>query len=548
MSPTAVKVTSHVGRDLLNAAQLFRHEAAAVWEYVVNSLQYVAPGIGPKVQVLVKPKHKAIQISDNGLGMDADGLNHFFRMHGENIERKRGRPGRGKFGTGKSAAFGIGNRLVVATRRNGLLNVVELTREMIDHSDGTEIPLNWLIQNESTTEQAGTTITISDIFLPRINTSALVDYIERHLQAFRTMDPQVAVNDHVCVYREPTVAATHTFRPNEKQAITIGDVVLTVKVAQAPLGDTDQGVFVTAGPGNLVAIERAGIDRKEFGSYLFGEIDVPRLESVSSPIAAYDSTRSLTLNPAHPVVAVLVGFIGASLERVRSELVSDAREARKNEEARRLAQEADRIAEVLNRDFAVIRERLEEIRAASASRGPAPAAFGDAATGGDSAEDWVRGTAEPGDVLEGEKARRNREQEGRRPPKISAAGRPNPDGRRAVDPAGGDRSKRTKPRGGFKVDFRQLGRDEPRSYYDSPVLTILINIDHPVLAAALQHASVQDVAFRRLAYEIAFSEYAMALGYEALKDDPDLPGADLLYDVRATLNRVSRAAAALYQQ
>jgi len=117
-----------------------------------------------------------------------------------------------------------------------------------------------------------------------------------------------------------------------------------------------------------------------------------------------------------------------------------------------------------------------------------------------------------------------------------------------VDPAGGDRSKRTKPRGGFKVDFRQLGREEPRSYYDSPVLTILINLDHPVLAAALQHSSVQDVTFRRLAYEIAFSEYAMALGYEALKDDPDLPGAGLLYDVRATLNRVSRAAAQLYQE
>ena len=80
------------------------------------------------------------------------------------------------------------------------------------------------------------------------------------------------------------------------------------------------------------------------------------------------------------------------------------------------------------------------------------------------------------------------------------------------------------------------------------MLTILINLDHPVLAAALQHSSVQDVTFRRLAYEIAFSEYAMALGYEALKDDPDLPGAGLLYDVRATLNRVSRAAAQLYQE
>ena len=92
-----------------------------------------------------------------------------------------------------------------------------------------------------------------------------------------------------------------------------------------------------------------------------------------------------------------------------------------------------------------------------------------------------------------------------------------------------------------------MGRDEPRSYYDSPVLTILINLDHPVVAAALEGSSVEDVTFRRLAYEIAFSEYAMALGYEALKDDPDLPGGDLLYDVRASLNRVSQAAAQLYQ-
>jgi hypothetical protein len=123
-------------------------------------------------------------------------------------------------------------------------------------------------------------------------------------------------------------------------------------------------VFVTAGTGNLVAIERAGIERKDFGSYLFGEIDVHALETAESPIAPYDSSRSLTLNPAHPIVAVLVGFIGASLETVRSKLVAASREARKNEEARRLAQEADRIAEILNKDFATVRDRLDEIRAA----------------------------------------------------------------------------------------------------------------------------------------------------------------------------------------
>jgi hypothetical protein len=547
VSAKNLKVTSHVGRDLLNASQLFRSEAAAVWEYVVNSLQYVGRSVSPRVQVLVKPRLKTIQISDNGAGMDAEGLNHFFQMHAENLERKRGRTGRGKFGTGKSAAFGIGNRLRVETRKKGLLNVVELTRPMIDRSGGDEIPLDWLVQNRATSEADGTTILISEIFVATINTSALIEYIERHLQTFRTSDPQVAVNDHVCVYREPTFSETHTFTPSEQQATAIGDVSLHIKVAQAPLPDADQGVFVTSGVGNLVAIERAGVERKDFGSYLFGEIDVPSLDAVESPIAPYDSTRSLMLNPAHPVVAVLVGFIGASLEKVRSKLVAAAREARKNEEARRLAEEADRIAEILNRDFATVRDRLDEIRAASASRGPAPAAFGDTSSAGEGSDDWARGTAEPGDVRETDSGRRTGGAQGREPPSLSVSGLLNPDGRHAVDPVGGERARKTKPRGGFRVDFRPLGRDEPRSYYDSPILTILINLDHPVVAAALAGSSVEDIAFRRLAYEIAFSEYAMALGYEALRDDPDLPGGDLLYDVRASLNRVSQAAAQLYQ-
>ena len=48
-------------------------------------------------------------------------------MHGENIDRKAGRPGRGRFGTGKSAAFGIGDVLRLTTVRNGKRSKVELT-------------------------------------------------------------------------------------------------------------------------------------------------------------------------------------------------------------------------------------------------------------------------------------------------------------------------------------------------------------------------------------------------------------------------------------
>src|SRR5262249_25617350 len=150
----------------------------------------------------------------------------------------------------------------------------------------------------------------------------------------------------------------------------LGNVELTVKVARIPLSEAEQGVFITAGAGNLVAVERCGVQAKDFGNYLFGEIDVVALETSDSSIAPYDSSRQLQLNPAHPVVGVLLGFIGSKLEQVRIELVRKSKEARKTEEARRLAQEADRIADILNSDFQDVQRRLHDIRSAS-SRGTA---------------------------------------------------------------------------------------------------------------------------------------------------------------------------------
>jgi hypothetical protein len=97
---------------------------------------------------------------------------------------------------------------------------------------------------------------------------------------------------------------------------------------------------------DLVAIETAGIDAKEFGNYLFGEVDVPALETPADDgtVFAYDSTRSLQLNYSHPVAAALVGFIGSSLEVVRKKLVEERRQARDREESRKLSEAAAEIA------------------------------------------------------------------------------------------------------------------------------------------------------------------------------------------------------------
>ncbi len=542
-----MKVTSHVGRDLLASAAAFKTEAAVVWEYVVNGLQYVDRGTTPRVSVQVDQSDRSIAISDNGRGMTDKDLQHYFTMHGENVDRLTGRAGRGKFGTGKSAAFGIAKSLRVETVRDGLRNVVALTRDMIERSDGKDIPLEWRVRNERFDSPNGTTILIEDVVLRQIRTAPVIEYIERHLQAFRAVAPEVAVNDHVCVYREPEIESEHRFEPSPEQLEVIGPVQLLIKVARAPLPDAEQGVVITAGLGNLVAVERAGTENKEFGPYLLGEVDVPALENPAIPIAPYDSSRSLQLNLEHPVASVLVGFIGARLEQVRAELVRRAKDSRKSEQARRLEMQAQRIAELLNTDFNTVRDRLTSIKTVTAKPGSAGARFGSGGSGDEGPDSWVKGTLERGTLERTDKERKPGNGRGRTAPTVAVSGVPDPEGKEPIDPAGTGDGTRRRPRGGFQVVYRNLGRTEHRSRYEERSLSILINLDHPVLSAALSDGSVEEPGVRRLSYEIAFSEYAMALGYELLKHDPNMPADDLLYEVRSSLNRVALSAAPLYR-
>jgi hypothetical protein len=235
------------------------------------------------------------------------------------------------------------------------------------------------------------------------------------------------------------------------------------------------------------------------------------------------------------------------LEGVRSALVQRARDARKTEQARRLEAEAEKIASILNEDFGKSRERLHNIRSAAASPGAAGARFGDAAEGDSEPDVWVRGTQRPGNVAQSTTRRRTHKNHGGTPPNVTPRGEPDEHGNSAVDAAGGSGSNRSRPRGGFRVEYRNLGASEDRSRYEPATLSILINLDHAVVKAALADGKVEDPTFRRLSYEIAFSEYAMALGYEAVTEAPNIPADDVLYIVRSSLHRIVAAAAALYR-
>ncbi len=93
---------------------------------------------------------------------------------------------------------------------------------------------------------------------------------------------------------------------------------------------------------------------------------------------------------------------------------------------------------------------------------------------------------------------------------------------------------------GFNLEFLHETESASRSRYEEATKTIVINLDHPQLKAARKLGTQESSAFRQITYELAFVEYAMALGNEHVRRDPMVSGEDALYEIRETINRVTR--------
>jgi len=543
----ALSVVTDSARDLLQSAAFFSNEKLVAWEYISNGLQYVDPGTSPRVDVVVDTKQRRIVISDNGRGMTLDDLRNFFVMHGENVDRKQGKAGRGRFGTGKSAAFGIAEVLRITTVREGKRSVVELARADIDEArtgDGPveSVPVRILVSEEAASEPNGTTISIDGIKLPKLDPQAIVGLVERHLAAWPNKDAVVIVNGHVCEYNEPPTRFERIFRPNEAEAAEIGDVQLIVKVAKAPLDEELRGIAVFAN-GVWHETTLAGLERKEYADYLFGDLDVPKLDE-EHELSAFDSSRRQQLNRENPIVRRLVPFIGRSLEEVRAELSAEAKEQKESEHAKRLAREAEKIEAIINEDFQSWRSRVSKVLAKARAGADAGGKLG---MGGADADELILGGDVPaiitasGDIGHGGG---NGGGTGD-PPTAGPVLEPKEDGEAIGDPVGGA-GERKRARGGFSVEFEHLGANDHRAKYVSERRAIYINLDHPQVRAALGNREVSDPVFRRLAYEVALTEYAFALAAELDERQWFSDTGDALFEIRDTIDRVAKLAAGLY--
>jgi hypothetical protein len=544
MSTPTIFVKSHVSRDLLQNAALFKTDKLVVWEYVSNGLQYVDLGANPVVSVKLDSKNRRIVITDNGRGMDWNGLQNFFLMHGENVDRKIGRPGRGRFGTGKSAAFGIADVLRVSSTNRGKRSAVELTRSDLEAaSSGSPIPVRTLERETPSSEPNGTRIEIEKIHLRSLDQPGIMRYIERHL-AHWPKNCAVIVNNHECEYSEPAIAEERRFRPvgllNEK----LGDVELVLKTAKAPVDEDLRGVSIFSN-GVWHETTLAGSEGKEMANYLFGEVEIPQLDEDKSPIPPFDLSRSMRLNPSNQLVQFVYAFVNQCIEQVRRELVEHEKKRKAGDEARQLAAQASEIARFLNEDFGSFRDRISKVRAkAPGNLDLAGANAGELAPG----TDLLFGSDVPATIttpLGNPGAEGNDGNGGGEPRRLMPEVEPAPAGEKLGQNAPA-RAQRPKPHGGFNVEFQGMGADERRATYSQDERTIYINLEHPQLVAARGIAGIDEAAFRRLAYEVAFTEYAIALSSELAQRGEYLDPSDPIYEIRETVNRLARRGASLY--
>ena len=536
-----ILVQSHVARDFLQGSAYFNTVPKVVWEYVSNSLDN--PRGNQPVHCRVHIGGDRIVIQDDARGMTRDDLARFFTMHGENAERAAGKMVRGRFGTGKSAAFGLGNLLRVTSVKDGHRNAVELHRDdIVSASDGLPFTVRDLVTDEPSVEPTGTIIEIEGVATRAADVMATKSYVERRLGRYRG-NHSVLVNNHVAEFEEPPFIEERTFAcPEGPLTLGADAVTLTVRVSPTPLEETTNGIDILS-RGVYHETTLAGRDKAEMHEYLFGFVDVPGLEDDTGPIAAFDNTRSGRLNPANPLVAEAYSWIGACLEVVRADLVERERERRRTAEAKRLSRDAEEIAKLLNQDFDAWRAEFK--RAAGRLGGDLGNVVGVGEGddevlpgGGNLASPFVATGPERGDGRRGE----GPGQDG--PVERPGGGLAPGDG--TGGPAGGDGARPRRRAGGFAIEYESVTPSEARSRYDEESRTIYINLDHPQIAAA-KRDGLDSRGFRQLSYEVAFSEYSLALPMEMARAQGAIFDAqDAIVEARLTLDRVSRLGVAIY--
>ncbi len=555
---------SNVARDVLDTAHQFGSVQKVLPEYITNATDNPNDDQhGIRVEITKRPQPQGrcrIVVRDNARGMSADDLHRFFTMHAENEGRRQGRRTRGRFGTGKSAAFGVGaTALQVTTTRDGRRSEVRLERSELEAAARENRPPQpkVLVDDVPTTEPNGTEVLIDGIEKP-VNVDRIASEIRRTLGRHLDRHEIVLFGERVQP-QEPLCQVTTEFRSLDLPAIAeiVGDVTCTVKVATSTITDDSmRGVLVSTGDFPVGQVSASG----EHATRLFGTCDVPALDTDTSTPGPFSDARDLRLNEENRIAGPLVAWIRECMQEVSDDLRREERERRRRARDEELHRAATRMEDVLNEHY---RGEFRRSRATHGDHGDghgetqtqpgtsapdpggtyvAPHPDGRAAYSPDSSD----GTPTPtppdpaiSDPITSDDDESSRDRGRARERDPLGDGRGNP-----VNPEAALRRQRRR-RGGFAIEFEELGPEAPRSEYRDETLTIVLNLDHPEFKAA--HGGSDNPMFRMLAFEVAAQEYALAVAYQMMDEDESLDAFDILQEVRRFMNELTRNVAAIVE-
>jgi len=414
-------------------------------------------------------------------------------------------------------------------------------------SDGP-IPVKVLENDVAVSLANGTLVEIEGVHLRSLDQAGIIHYIERQMARW-PKNTTVFVNNHECEFNEPPIATEQRFTPEGTIREILGDVELVIKVSKVVLEDDLRGVSIFSN-GVWHETTLAGSAGREMSQYIFGEIDVPKLDNDRSPIAPFNVSRSMQLNPENELVRTVHAFVGTKIDEVRRTLMEIDKRRKAEEDAKKLAEQASEIARIINEDFEAFRQRVVKIRAKTRG-GPN---LSESDQGGDDAgDDLIFGSLMPARETSpiGSPGRNGPPKDDDPPPPTDApllnpsVEAADPQAQAIGQPAGGT-STRRKPSGGFRVEFKEMGEKENRAQYIETEQAIHINLEHPQIAAAKGTFPVEDPSFKRLAYEVAFTEYAIAVAQLKIKSGDCFDLTDPIVEIREALNRITRKAASLY--
>ena len=518
-------MTTHAGRSLLQEAARFSNEGKAVGEYVKNSWQYTDHDA--TVEIFIDQENKSIRIVDDSNGMDLSDINdRFLVLHQENIERAKGKIGRGEFGTGKIAALGIGEILRVRTVRNKKINEFEIRRSDCDASvSQKEVKVHYIKSNEDTSERNGTIIDILGFRQKRqIKTNSIKDFLQSKTLTETVYEHKIKLFLMAEELKKKEIPFSEEIKVKTEDEFKdiIGDAQISIKVASRKLDEDERGTKIfTKG------IYKAFIKNPsaKFSDFIFAECSCDRLIDENQDPPIFDSSRREELNEDNELARKFKEFVNISIDKVRKKLEKDSNAKRDKEKEEALKKEADKMKEFFNSHFK--EQELDFQKRAAKARGNIDEKEKDIPSLGETkiviGKDFNvnvideddnagaydgRGEGEGGEDGEGGKAGGKLE---KTEEKTSNHGKER-------------KSKRKRSGGGFNIDFDNLGSDDHRAKYDDNERTITVNLDHPFLMKIEEMAGDRiSTKYMRPAYEAAAFEYAAAVttqkGASMLLDD-----------------------------